>query len=59
MSVEITNQAMQLHGGNGYTTERQVERYWRDARLTTIFEGTSQIQQHIIAERLLGKETSA
>jgi len=59
MSVEVTNQAMQLHGGNGYTTERQVERYWRDARLTTIFEGTSQIQQHIIAERLLGKETSA
>ena len=45
--------AMQLHGGNGYTTERQVERYWRDARLTTIFEGTSQIQQKIIADSLL------
>src|SRR4051794_34338976 len=37
MSVRVTNQAMQLHGGNGYTTERQVERHWRDARLTTIF----------------------
>ena len=47
--------AMQLHGGNGYTTERQVERYWRDARLTTIFEGTSQIQQKIISDRLLPK----
>ena len=53
MSVRVTNQAMQLHGGNGYTTERQVERHWRDARLTTIFEGTSQIQQRIISDRLL------
>src|SRR3954470_22813317 len=44
MSVRVTNEAMQLHGGNGYTTERQVERHWRDARLTTIFEGTSEIQ---------------
>ena len=55
MAVEVTNDAMQLHGGNGYTTERSVERYWRDARLTTIFEGTSEIQQRIISERLLGK----
>ena len=47
---------MQLHGGNGYTTERQVERYWRDARLTTIFEGTSQIQLRVISDRLLGPQ---
>ncbi|HEV7204971.1 MAG TPA: acyl-CoA dehydrogenase family protein [Jatrophihabitans sp.] len=53
MAVDVTSDAMQLHGGNGYTTERQVERYWRDARLTTIFEGTSQIQQKIIADSLL------
>ncbi len=53
MAVEVTGEAMQLHGGNGYTTELQVERYWRDARLTTIFEGTSQIQQKIIADSLL------
>ena len=53
MAVEVTGDAIQLHGGNGYTTERQVERYWRDARLTTIFEGTSQIQQKIISDRLL------
>lgn len=52
-AVEITGQAMQLHGGNGYTTERRVERFWRDARLTTVFEGTSQIQQKIISDRLL------
>ena len=53
MAVRVTGQAMQLHGGNGYTTERRVERYWRDARLTTIFEGTSEIQRRIISDRLL------
>ncbi len=53
MAVRVTNQAMQLHGGAGYTTERRVERYWRDARLTTIFEGTSEIQRRIISDRLL------
>ena len=53
MSIRVTNQAMQLHGGNGYTTERQVERHWRDARLTTIFEGTSEIQKRIVSDRLL------
>lgn len=55
MAVKVTNQAMQLHGGNGYTTERRVERYWRDARLTTIFEGTSEIQRRIISDRMLGR----
>ncbi|MBO1022290.1 acyl-CoA dehydrogenase family protein [Methylobacterium sp. SD274] len=55
MAVRVTNQAMQLHGGNGYTTERRVERYWRDARLTTIFEGTSEIQRRIISDRMLGR----
>jgi len=53
MAVRVTGSAMQLHGGNGYTTERRVERYWRDARLTTIFEGTSEIQRRIISDRLL------
>lgn len=55
MAVHVTNQAMQLHGGNGYTTERRIERYWRDARLTTIFEGTSEIQRRIISDRMLPK----
>lgn len=55
MAVRVTNQAMQLHGGNGYTTERRVERYWRDARLTTIFEGTSEVQKTLIADQLLGR----
>jgi alkylation response protein AidB-like acyl-CoA dehydrogenase len=53
MAVRVTNQAMQLHGGNGYTTERRIERYWRDARVTTIFEGTSEIQRRIISDRML------
>jgi alkylation response protein AidB-like acyl-CoA dehydrogenase len=53
MAAEVTGDGIQLHGGNGYTTEHQVERHWRDARLTTIFEGTSEIQMKIIADRLL------
>ena len=53
MAAVVTTQAMQLHGGNGYTTERQVERHWRDARLTTIFEGTSEIQRKIISDSML------
>ncbi len=57
MAVRVTGQAMQLHGGNGYTTERRVERYWRDARLTTIFEGTSEIQRRIISDRMLPRAT--
>jgi alkylation response protein AidB-like acyl-CoA dehydrogenase len=55
MAVRVTGEAIQVHGGNGYTTERAVERYWRDARLTTIFEGTSEIQRVIISDRMLGR----
>jgi alkylation response protein AidB-like acyl-CoA dehydrogenase len=55
MAVRVTNDAIQIHGGNGYTTERSVERYWRDARLTTIFEGTSEIQRRTISDRILGR----
>ena len=54
MAERVTSEGIQIHGGNGYTTERAVERYWRDARLTTIFEGTSEIQRRIISDRLLG-----
>lgn len=55
MAERVTSEGLQIHGGNGYTTERAVERYWRDARLTTIFEGTSEIQRKIISDRLIGK----
>ena len=54
MAEWVTSEALQILGGNGYTTEHAVERYWRDARLTRIIEGTSEIQKHIIARRLLG-----
>jgi len=53
MAERVTSAGLQVHGGNGYTTERSVERYWRDARLTTIFEGTSEIQRKIISDQLL------
>jgi alkylation response protein AidB-like acyl-CoA dehydrogenase len=49
----VTGQALQIFGGNGYTTDFAVERYWRDARLTTIFEGTSEIQRKVISDELL------
>jgi alkylation response protein AidB-like acyl-CoA dehydrogenase len=57
MSERVTSEALQILGGAGYTTLHAVERYWRDARLTKIFEGTSEIQQRIIADTLLGKPT--
>ena len=53
MAEWVTSEALQILGGNGYTTEHAVERYWRDARLTRIIEGTSEIQKHIIARRIL------
>jgi acyl-CoA dehydrogenase len=55
MAERVTSEAMQILGGAGYTRLFAVERYWRDARLTKIFEGTSEIQQRIIANCLLGK----
>jgi alkylation response protein AidB-like acyl-CoA dehydrogenase len=48
------NKAIQIHGGYGYTRDYPVERYWRDARLCTIGEGTSEIQRMVIARLLLG-----
>ena len=45
-------EAVQIHGGNGYTTDYPVERYMRDAKITTIYEGTSEIQQLVIARNL-------
>jgi alkylation response protein AidB-like acyl-CoA dehydrogenase len=56
MAEWVTSEAMQILGGNGYTTEHAVERHWRDARLTRIIEGTSEIQKHIIARSLLGSD---
>jgi butyryl-CoA dehydrogenase len=49
----ITHQAIQIHGGYGYTTEYPVERHYRDARITEIYEGTSEIQRIVIAANVL------
>ena len=59
MAERVTSEALQVFGGAGYTTLHAVERYWRDARLTKIFEGTSEIQQRIISDHLLGKPKAA
>jgi alkylation response protein AidB-like acyl-CoA dehydrogenase len=53
MSERVTSEAIQIHGGAGYTTDFAVERHWRDARLTKIFEGTSEIQLRIISDQYL------
>jgi alkylation response protein AidB-like acyl-CoA dehydrogenase len=52
---EHASAALQIHGGYGYTTEFPVERYYRDAKITEIYEGTSEIQQLVIARGLLGR----
>jgi len=54
VSSRATNAAIQIHGGYGYVTEYPVERFFRDAKLTEIGEGTSQIQRLVIARRILG-----
>ena len=53
MSERVTSEALQVHGGNGYLFDFPVQRYWRDARLTRIFEGTSEIQRRIVSDALL------
>lgn len=50
----VTDEAIQIHGGYGYIAEFEVERMYRDARITRIYEGTSEIQRLIIAKSLLG-----
>jgi len=52
-AMDVTNEAIQIHGGYGYVSEFPVERFYRDAKVTTIYEGTTQIQQNVIARELL------
>jgi len=54
MAMKVTTDAIQVHGGYGYIKEYQVERYFRDAKITQIYEGTSQIQRVVIARHILG-----
>ncbi len=53
-AVECANLAIQVHGGSGYVDDHPVERYMRDARVTTLYEGTSQIQKLIIGRAATG-----
>jgi len=53
VAVKVAEEAIQIHGGYGYTKEYPVERLWRDAKLCTIGEGTSEIQRLVIARELL------
>jgi alkylation response protein AidB-like acyl-CoA dehydrogenase len=53
MSVHVCEEAIQIHGGYGYTKDYPAEKYWRDSKLCTIGEGTSEIQRIIIARELL------
>ncbi len=52
-AFEIVNKSLQLHGGYGYSREYEIERLYRDVRVNTIYEGSSQVQQMVIAGQLL------
>ncbi|MFC7058226.1 acyl-CoA dehydrogenase family protein [Halovenus salina] len=51
-AVDVAEEAVQIHGGYGFTKDFDVERYYRDAKITTIYEGTSEIQKDIIARHM-------
>ena len=53
MSVRVANEALQIHGGYGYVKEYPVEKFYRDAKISAIGEGTSEIQRLVIARQLL------
>lgn len=55
MANKVAYQALQIHGGYGYIKEYPVERFYRDVRVFTIYEGTSEIQRKVIARHIIGK----
>lgn len=55
VALEITNDALQIFGGTGYLKGMDIERMYRDAKITTIYEGTNEIQRVVIASHILGK----
>jgi alkylation response protein AidB-like acyl-CoA dehydrogenase len=56
MASEVASMGVQIHGGYGYSKDYPIERYFRDARVTEIYEGTNEIQQIVIARELLKRE---
>ena len=59
IALEVTNDALQIFGGTGYLKGMEVERFYRDAKITTIYEGTNEIQRVVIASHILGKAGKA
>jgi butyryl-CoA dehydrogenase len=57
LATRVTNTAVQIHGGYGYSKEYAVERYFRDAKVTEIYEGTSEIQRMVISRAVLARRT--
>jgi len=55
IAVDVTDEAVQIHGGSGFVDDFDVERFYRDAKITQIYEGTTEIQKNIIARELQGK----
>ncbi|WP_290810144.1 acyl-CoA dehydrogenase family protein [Halovivax sp.] len=55
IAVDVADEAVQIHGGAGYVNDFPVERFYRDAKITQIYEGTTEIQKNIIAREMLGK----
>ena len=53
--MQATREAIQIHGGYGYIKDYPLERFYRDAKITEIYEGTSEIQRLVIAAELLGR----
>ena len=56
-ATRVTNLALQIHGGYGYSKEYDVERYFRDAKVTEIYEGTSEVQRMVVARSVLSQLT--
>jgi butyryl-CoA dehydrogenase len=56
VAVRVANECVQIHGGYGFIKDYPAEKYYRDVKLCTIGEGTSEIQKLVIARQLLGKK---
>lgn len=53
--VRVTDEALQLHGGYGYLAENDIERFYRDAKIVELYEGTKEVEKQIVARTILGK----